>query len=121
MIRSSRVGLLLALALCTPAAAADEPLRLPLLSVQGSAELPAISSSRYAYQELAPAQLSLAPQLALVPGVFAGNRENFAQGLRLSIRGFGSRASFGVRGVKVLLDGVPLTSADGQTDLDGVD
>ena len=121
MIRSSRVGLLLALALCTPAAAADEPLRLPLLSVQGSAELPAISSSRYAYQELAPAQLSLAPQLALVPGVFAGNRENYAQGLRLSIRGFGSRASFGVRGVKVLLDGVPLTSADGQTDLDGVD
>ena len=66
-------------------------------------------------------QLSLADPLARVPGVFAQNRYNFAQGLRLSVRGFGARASFGVRGVRVLVDGVPLTMPDGQTELDGVD
>ena len=66
-------------------------------------------------------RFSLAEPLARVPGVFAQNRYNFAQGLRLSVRGFGARAAFGVRGVRVLVDGVPLTMPDGQTELDGVD
>jgi iron complex outermembrane receptor protein len=65
--------------------------------------------------------LALDRLLAPVPGVFAQDRYNFAQGLRLSIRGFGARANFGVRGVRVLVDGVPLTMPDGQTELDGLD
>lgn len=65
--------------------------------------------------------LSLDQSLQRVPGVFAQNRFNFAQGLRLSIRGFGARGNFGVRGVRVLLDGVPLTLPDGQTELDALD
>ena len=65
--------------------------------------------------------LSLAESLQRVPGVFAQNQYNFSQGLRLSIRGFGARASFGVRGIRVLVDGVPLTLPDGQTELDGFD
>lgn len=65
--------------------------------------------------------LSLAESLQRVPGVFVQNQYNFSQGLRLSIRGFGARASFGVRGIRVLVDGVPLTLPDGQTELDGFD
>lgn len=66
-------------------------------------------------------QLALDEALARIPGVYAQNRYNLNQGLRLSIRGFGSRASFGVRGIRVLLDDVPLTMPDGQTDLDALD
>ncbi|WP_245962083.1 TonB-dependent receptor family protein [Stutzerimonas urumqiensis] len=66
-------------------------------------------------------RLALDRLLAPIPGVLTQNRYNLAQGMRLSIRGFGARASFGVRGVRVLVDGVPLTMPDGQTELDGLD
>lgn len=59
--------------------------------------------------------------LATIPGVQVDNRFNYALGERISIRGFGSRAQFGVRGVRVLLDGIPMTTADGQTTLNNVD
>ena len=65
--------------------------------------------------------LALDAWLARVPGVFSLNRYNLAQGLRPSIRGFGARGNFGVRGIRVLVDGVPLTMPDGQTELDGLD
>jgi iron complex outermembrane receptor protein len=58
--------------------------------------------------------------LALIPGVTAVNRSNPAQDARLSIRGFGSRSAFGVRGIRVLRDGMPVTLPDGQTPLDYV-
>ena len=56
-----------------------------------------------------------------IPGVFTQNSMNFAQDFRLSIRGFGTRTAFGVREVKVLVDGIPETSPDGQTQLDNID
>ncbi len=56
--------------------------------------------------------------LALIPGLSATNRNNPSQDPRLSIRGFGARSAFGVRGVRVLRDGIPLTLPDGQTPLD---
>jgi iron complex outermembrane receptor protein len=56
--------------------------------------------------------------LSLVPGVAVTNRNNPSQDARLSIRGFGARSTFGVRGVRVLRDGIPLTLPDGQTPLD---
>lgn len=59
--------------------------------------------------------------LAGIPGVQVDNRYNFALGERISIRGAGARAQFGVRGVRVLLDGIPMTLADGQTTLNNVD
>ncbi len=65
--------------------------------------------------------LALDTWLARVPGVFSLNRYNLAQGLRPAIRGFGARGNFGVRGIRVLVDGVPLTMPDGQTELDGLD
>lgn len=65
--------------------------------------------------------LTLGNMMASVPGVVVQSRYNAAQGLRPAIRGFGSRSSFGVRGIRVLVDGVPLTMPDGQTELDGFD
>ncbi|HKS07363.1 MAG TPA: TonB-dependent receptor [Gemmatimonadaceae bacterium] len=56
-----------------------------------------------------------------VPGVMASNRYIFALDQRLSIRGAGSRANFGTRGVKVLLDGVPQSLPDGQSQLTNVE
>lgn len=59
--------------------------------------------------------------LRAVPGVQVQNRFNLASGERLAVRGFGSRAQFGIRGIRVLLDGVPATLPDGQTALDHLD
>src|SRR5688572_5792210 len=59
--------------------------------------------------------------LEAIPGVQLQNRFNFAQGERLAVRGYGGRAQFGVRGVKVLSDGIPATLPDGQTNLDVID
>lgn len=59
--------------------------------------------------------------LANIPGVVVANRYNYALDQRLSIRGAGSRANFGLRGVKVLLDGVPQSLPDGQSQLTNVD
>lgn len=56
-----------------------------------------------------------------VPGLFAQSSLNFAQDPRISIRGFGARSTFGVRGIRVLVDGVPNTLPDGQTELDSLD
>ncbi len=55
--------------------------------------------------------------LATVPGVYAANRYNFSVDQRISIRGFGARSAFAVRGIKVLLDGIPQTLPDGQGQL----
>ncbi|MGH7504762.1 MAG: TonB-dependent receptor plug domain-containing protein, partial [Longimicrobiales bacterium] len=59
--------------------------------------------------------------LSAVPGVFVSNRYNFALGPKISVRGLGARASFGVRGVRVIADGIPLTMPDGQTNLNNLD
>ncbi|MEX2152949.1 MAG: TonB-dependent receptor [Gemmatimonadaceae bacterium] len=59
--------------------------------------------------------------LAGIAGVQVDNRFNYALGERISIRGFGARAQFGVRGVRVILDGIPMTLADGQTSMNNVD
>ena len=56
-----------------------------------------------------------------LPGVQVQNRYNYAVGERISIRGFGPRAQFGVRGIKLLVDGIPATFADGQSALDHLD
>src|SRR6267143_1796251 len=55
--------------------------------------------------------------LANVPGVVVANRYNFSQDQRISIRGFGARSAFAVRGIKILVDGIPQTLPDGQGQL----
>ena len=59
-------------------------------------------------------QVNLSESLNRVPGLTILNRQNYAQDLQLSIRGFGSRASFGLRGIRLLIDGIPATTPDGQ-------
>jgi len=71
--------------------------------------------------QLGRQQLALDEALASVPGLFMQNRYNFAQDLRVSIRGFGARSAFGIRGIKILVDGIPLTVADGQGQVDTID
>jgi iron complex outermembrane recepter protein len=59
-------------------------------------------------------QMQLSESLIRVPGITAQNRNNQAQDPQISTRGFGSRSAFGVRGVRVYVDGIPLTMPDGQ-------
>ena len=66
-------------------------------------------------------QLSVNESLDAIPGLFALNGNNFSQDLRVSIRGFGARAAFGIRGVKVLVDGIPESTPDGQAQVDNLD
>ena len=63
----------------------------------------------------------LAESLHGVPGLQASDRSNDALGERIVIRGSGARAAFGVRGVRVVIDGIPATLPDGQTDLSRLD
>ena len=66
-------------------------------------------------------QLTLDESLVRVPGVFMQNRHNFSQALRISIRGFGARSPFGIRGIKLMIDDVPATLPDGQGNVDEID
>jgi iron complex outermembrane receptor protein len=58
--------------------------------------------------------VNLSELLGTVPGIQIRERQNYAQDLQLSVRGFGTRSTFGVRGVRVLVDGIPATMPDGQ-------
>jgi len=63
---------------------------------------------------------SLQEYLTTIPGVLTLNGSNYAQDLRISIRGFGARAAFGIRGIKLVVDGIPETTPDGQGQLDNL-
>ncbi len=66
-------------------------------------------------------QVNLSETLPALPGVVANNRQNYAQDLQVSIRGFGARSTFGVRGVRVIVDGIPATLPDGQAQISHID
>lgn len=80
----------------------------------------AISHRRFQSQQLDLSQNSLQDYLTAVPGLFGQNTQNFAQDLRLSIRGFGARSGFGIRGIQLIVDGIPETTPDGQGQLDNL-
>ncbi len=67
------------------------------------------------------AQLNLSESLSLLPGLLARDRQNQAQDLQLSVRGFGARSTFGVRGVRLYVEGIPATMPDGQGQLSHID
>ena len=58
-------------------------------------------------------QINLSEGLGRVPGLVIRNRENYAQDLQVSIRGYGARSTFGVRGVRLFVDGIPASAPDG--------
>ena len=66
-------------------------------------------------------QVNLSEAMGSVPGLQIQNRQNYAQDLQLSIRGFGARSTFGVRGVRIYVDGVPATMPDGQGQTSNID
>jgi iron complex outermembrane receptor protein len=59
-------------------------------------------------------QVNLSESLGRVPGITVQNRQNYAQDLQISSRGFGARSTFGVRGIRLIADGIPATMPDGQ-------
>ncbi|MEO6519402.1 MAG: TonB-dependent receptor [Pseudoxanthomonas sp.] len=61
--------------------------------------------------------VNVSEALAGVPGLLARDRQNQAQDTQLSLRGFGARSTFGVRGVRLLADGIPASMPDGQGQL----
>ncbi|HJV71510.1 MAG TPA: TonB-dependent receptor [Ideonella sp.] len=66
-------------------------------------------------------QANIAEALGGVPGLLARDRQNYAQDVQISVRGFGARASFGIRGVRMYVDGIPATLPDGQGQVSHVD
>lgn len=67
------------------------------------------------------AQINISEGLAGVPGLLARDRQNYAQDVQISVRGFGARASFGIRGVRVYVDDIPATLPDGQGQITNVE
>ena len=106
----------LALVAWTPALAQVETVvvtatRLP----QSTLEIPA-SIDRIYGDEIREdrAQVNLSETLGRVPGIAVQNRQNYAQDLQIQSRGFGARSTFGVRGIRLIADGIPATMPDGQ-------
>ena len=66
-------------------------------------------------------QVNLSETLIRAPGIVANTRQNYAQDLQISIRGFGARSTFGIRGIRLYADGIPLTMPDGQGQAANVD
>lgn len=133
-----RLALLLILVSAAPAAQAQVPARpdslsdsavaLPPITVnvtRGTVPLAQAPQSISVVERSSLGQgrqdLTIEDLLSGIPGLYLSNRYNFSLDQRLSIRGFGSRSNFGLRGVKVLLDGIPQTLPDGQAQLTNVD
>lgn len=115
--------LLVAITVGVPTVRAEATMPLPLADVvvtatrvpQEGFSLP-MAIDRIDGRELSEGRLqsNLSEVIAGVPGIVAQNRQNYAQDLQISVRGFGARASFGVRGVRLIADGIPATMPDGQ-------
>jgi iron complex outermembrane receptor protein len=69
----------------------------------------------------ARAQVNVSESFGAVPGLFARDRQNYAQDVQLSMRGFGARSTFGLRGIRVYVDGIPATLPDGQGQITNID
>jgi iron complex outermembrane receptor protein len=66
-------------------------------------------------------RVNLSENLSSVPGLQIQNRQNYAQDLQISVRGFGSRSTFGLRGIRMYVDGIPATMPDGQGQTSNID
>lgn len=121
--RPRLASLYAALAACMPAAAAAAPAEPPtqldsvrvfgepraLSGFPGSAAIVAGDALRDGQR-----QVSLAESLVRVPGVSVLDRQNYAQDLQIQSRGYGARSTFGIRGIRLVVDGIPATALDGQ-------
>ncbi len=121
-VLSTTLSLIAAAALLPAAAQTPPPAAAgQTLIVTGSLRESALLDAPYAITAIDAAALrnagpmiNLSEALARVPGLVVANRNNYAQDLQISARGFGARAGFGVRGVRLYADGIPATMPDGQ-------
>lgn len=126
-MKQYRLGLLVGF-LVPVAALAEEPIALDAIEVsaprleRNPLTVPA-AFDRVERDEVRRGReaIQLEESLNRVPGFFFQNRYNFAQGQRISSRGFGARAPFGVRGIRIRVDGFPETLPDGQSQVDMID
>ena len=104
-----------------------EPVLLPTLKIQATrtdTDWLATPASVYRIEQKNNENnlgINLSETLKGVPGLQLNNRENYAQDLQLSMRGFGARSTFGVRGVRLYVDGIPATMPDGQGQTSNID
>lgn len=118
-LRPTRLAAILATAFPCFAGAADPTLASIVVTgsrvEQSSFDLPAaidvVDASRINADQ---ARVNASEALAAVPGVTVQNRQNYAQDLQISSRGFGARSAFGVRGIRLVSDGIPASMPDGQ-------
>ncbi len=105
----------LALAPLCAAAQEDAVVVTATRAPQPSLQVPA-SVDRIPGEEIREgrSQVNLSESLGRVPGIVVQNRQNYAQDLQISSRGFGARSTFGVRGIRLIADGIPATMPDGQ-------
>jgi len=81
---------------------------------------PALSISEISYNEYQIQPVNFQDAIDFSAGLWITNSENQAQDNRMAIRGFGARSAFGIRGLKIILDGIPLTTPDGQSQVDNI-
>ena len=112
---------LLALAIANSAVAAETSLTLDPMVVTGTRSADSSFDQPFSVdsvdrRQIRDGQLGINASEALnrVPGLVIQNRQNYAQDLQISSRGFGARSAFGVRGIKLITDGIPASTADGQ-------
>ncbi|WP_422011471.1 TonB-dependent receptor domain-containing protein [Roseateles sp.] len=128
-VRACASGWVMALAAPVAATAqADEPQRLaPVVVTATRSEAAAFdvpaSITRIGADEVRDghALVNISESLAGVPGLLARDRQNYAQDVQISVRGFGARSTFGIRGVRLYVDGIPATLPDGQGQISNVE
>ncbi len=121
LIKNAVTAALASLACGAGAQTAQKPTVLPEVSVsatrveRNNMDIPASIDTidQRAIREANP-QVNLSEVLNRVPGISVLNRQNYAQDLQISSRGFGARSAFGVRGLRLIADGIPATMPDGQ-------
>lgn len=123
-VRASRRPPALLLPLIAAAQAADEQTMVVTAAPTTVSELDtpaAVSVVNGDEMRQAAPRVNLSESLGAVPGLQVQNRQNYAQDLQLSIRGFGSRSTYGVRGLRIYVDGIPATMPDGQGQTSNID
>lgn len=120
---TAAAGILLALPLTAPAADELEEVVVTATRVGQSAFDQPVSISSVGPEAIRDGQLkvNLSEALGAVPGLLIKDRENYAQDLQISSRGFGAHTTFGVTGMRVYVDGIPSTQPDGQGQVSNVD
>lgn len=123
-ITHATLPFLLLPAACGSAFAADEQTLIVSATPQTVSELDtpaAVSVVNGEEMRHATPRINLSESLTGVPGLQIQNRQNYAQDLQLSMRGFGSRSTYGVRGIRMYVDGIPATMPDGQGQTSNID